>query len=454
MATTENGWEAIPDYGDPRLGTLHHVAGSGNIRSGEVLTTFSLFCDDYVKNIEPIDKADSWGYAPRTIHGSKTLSNHASGTAIDINVGKYPQFKNAMPSDKQVKLRTLLKSYPVIRWGGDYPAARLDQMHFEIVGSPEALSNWLKARLNGGTVTKMVSPVEGRVTSEYGKRNGTLHAGIDIATNGKPGVVRAAFAGRLSNLTRGRVLDRTTAQSKNKGKAVVAPGRTGNGVRVKNNDGETQIYIHVDVLSKWKNGDWVNAGDVLGYTDLSGNTSGYHLHFETWTKDGYTRNPRIYFQYHGITPGKASSAPAPAPVPAPSKPSPAKDANVVAVQNYLKQTGYYKGIVDGIRGNMTIDAVKRYQSVQNHNGDAKLVVDGDWGNVTQKWKNWVVQAQKAANRFRAVHNQVVADGDYGPKFKEQVKTIQSRNGLVADGILGNKTAAWMRLYGATIENRP
>jgi hypothetical protein len=63
------------------------------------------------------------------------LSNHASGTAIDINATQW-----ALGSDPHVyltdaeiaKIRAKLLEYRgCIRWGGDY-VGRLDPMHFEI----------------------------------------------------------------------------------------------------------------------------------------------------------------------------------------------------------------------------------------------------------------------------------------------------------------------------------
>lgn len=243
----------------------------------------------------------------------------------------------------------------------------------------------------------MCSPILGHVSSEYGMRGGVLHAGIDIATGGVSRPVYAAYAGRISNIVRTRVHDRNIYQPNNRGKAVVAPGRTGNGCRVNNPDGETQLYGHVKLDARWKNGDTVRKGERLGVIDLSGNTSGYHLHFEIWNKSGKVRNPRLDFNFHGVRPGEAPKvyvAPKPKPNTGKEWPyvklledgkfqaltkkayqrllKPASVGNyrglidgkfeamsVEAEQRWLKNRGYYNGLIDGKRQQLTIKGLQR-----------------------------------------------------------------------------------------------
>jgi hypothetical protein len=59
------------------------------------------------------------------------LSNHASGTAIDLNATKHALGKvGTFPSEKVAMIRALAKKYG-LKWGGDYKG-RADEMHFEI----------------------------------------------------------------------------------------------------------------------------------------------------------------------------------------------------------------------------------------------------------------------------------------------------------------------------------
>lgn len=236
-------------------------------------------------------------------------------------------------------------------------------------------------------MARMSSPVKGYVSSEYGTRAGTLHAGIDIATGGKPGPVHATFAGTVEKIVRGRKHgDRSRSNE-------LAPYRTGNGLIIRNPDGERQLYGHVAVDAGIKVGATVQVGTRLGVTDLSGNTSGHHIHYEEWTKAGTPRNPRASFSAFGLTPGQApvkasSSAPAP------------------AARTTLKR---------GMSG----------EDVKN--------------------------LQRALNRFKATPDKrwpggdLLVDGQYGSYTEARIKDLQRRNGLYVDGIAGPKTRKFLGL---------
>lgn len=150
-------------------------------------------------------------------------------------------------------------------------------------------------------MVRMSSPVEGRTSSEYGQRDGGFHAGLDIATGGVVRDVHATFAGKIVKIVRGRKLGDKSRVNE------LAPYRTGNGVIIQNPDGEKQLYGHVDVLDSLKVGQSVVVGQLLGKTDLSGNMKGsakpYHVHYEEWTKNGATRNPRASFDAFNVKPG-------------------------------------------------------------------------------------------------------------------------------------------------------
>jgi len=92
------------------------------------------FAEEFHTLIEPIDEGtlDDWGYAFRMVRGSlNNLSNHSSGTAIDLNASKHPLGKvGTFPNEKVPMIRALAKKYG-LRWGGDYKS-RADEMHFEI----------------------------------------------------------------------------------------------------------------------------------------------------------------------------------------------------------------------------------------------------------------------------------------------------------------------------------
>jgi hypothetical protein len=112
---------------------------------GELLVHLAAWFD---KNVEDIDagQLDEWGYAERPIRGSTTtLSNHASGTAIDLNATKHPLGERGTFTPEQVsKIRAALHNtyQGAIRWGGDY-VNRADEMHFEIVAAPPVCASVL-----------------------------------------------------------------------------------------------------------------------------------------------------------------------------------------------------------------------------------------------------------------------------------------------------------------------
>jgi hypothetical protein len=89
---------------------------------------------EFHETIEPIDKGtlDDWGYAFRMIRGSTdSLSNHSSGTAIDINANLHPLGReNTFSPENAAKCIALAKKYGC-KWGGTY-RNRKDEMHFEI----------------------------------------------------------------------------------------------------------------------------------------------------------------------------------------------------------------------------------------------------------------------------------------------------------------------------------
>src|SRR5699024_11367681 len=82
--------------------------------------------------VESLVWPGNWGYAERKIRGGASLSNHASGTAIDLNAPRHYLGARGTFTKKQVRaIRKILSDVGgVIRWGGDY-RNRKDEMHFE-----------------------------------------------------------------------------------------------------------------------------------------------------------------------------------------------------------------------------------------------------------------------------------------------------------------------------------
>lgn len=127
MVTSQNGWGVQPELED-----LSWITGS--VRAGFVHDVFDELCLRFDEEVENIRVDWSWGYAFRPIRGQTGgYSNHASGTAIDLNAPAHPLGKSGTFSRRQRrKIHRILRDLDgVIRWGGDY-SGRPDEMHFEI----------------------------------------------------------------------------------------------------------------------------------------------------------------------------------------------------------------------------------------------------------------------------------------------------------------------------------
>lgn len=157
MATSQNGWTALDGYGDKRLVSIPKIVGK--VRGGDVAKIFADLIERFDATVEDVDLgADDWGFAPRPIRGGTTLSNHASGTAIDLNAQRHGLGKVGTFTAAQVRaIRAILARYDgAIRWGGDYPG-RKDEMHFEINTSAAHLAR-VVASLSSPTPAQPAPP--------------------------------------------------------------------------------------------------------------------------------------------------------------------------------------------------------------------------------------------------------------------------------------------------------
>jgi len=135
MIQSHNGWKASKDPIEIQIVSVPIEGTKIKVRCAKaVAPLIAGFCKEFNELIEPIDGGalDDWGYCFRNVRGSTDkLSNHSSGTAIDLNATKHPLGKiGTFPPDKVPMIRALAKKYG-LKWGGDYKG-RADEMHFEI----------------------------------------------------------------------------------------------------------------------------------------------------------------------------------------------------------------------------------------------------------------------------------------------------------------------------------
>jgi hypothetical protein len=137
---SQNGWPASKD--PVELGIKSYAVPGSTIKlrcASAVAPLLVGFAVEFHKLIEPIDAGslDDWGYCFRMIRGSTdNLSNHSSGTAIDLNASAHPLAAvGTFEAGKIPMIQALAKKYG-LRWGGDYKN-RKDEMHFEVMLNPE-----------------------------------------------------------------------------------------------------------------------------------------------------------------------------------------------------------------------------------------------------------------------------------------------------------------------------
>ena len=135
MLTSYNGYPASKDPKEIGIKAYQIEGTALKLRCAEsVGPLLAAFASEFHTLIEPLDTGalDDWGYCFRMVRGTTDkLSNHSSGTAIDLNASKHPLSKvGTFPVEKVPMIRALAKKYG-LKWGGDYKS-RADEMHFEI----------------------------------------------------------------------------------------------------------------------------------------------------------------------------------------------------------------------------------------------------------------------------------------------------------------------------------
>ncbi|WP_030491847.1 M23 family metallopeptidase [Micromonospora chokoriensis] len=125
-----------------------------------------------------------------------------------------------------------------------------------------------------------VDPMPGAaVTSCYGQRWGTLHAGIDLALpSGTP--IHAAAAGTVTQ-------------------AGDASDGYGNSVFIDHGNGYLTHYAHQSRIAVTV-GQKVKAGQVIGYEGATGDVTGPHLHFEVHQGMWNQIDPAPFMRAHGV----------------------------------------------------------------------------------------------------------------------------------------------------------
>jgi hypothetical protein len=145
---SDNGWPASQD---PLVIGIKSYPVKGTkikLRCAEKVAPLLVgFAAEFHEKIEPIDEGtlDDWGFAFRMVRGqTERLSNHSSGTAIDLNASKHPLgAENTFAEGKAALIIELAAKYG-LKWGGTY-RKRKDEMHFEVCLTPKQATERINA---------------------------------------------------------------------------------------------------------------------------------------------------------------------------------------------------------------------------------------------------------------------------------------------------------------------
>lgn len=173
MATSQNGYKALLNMLDRRKINYSYVPMTkiklGCLR-GDVDVVLKHVASQYHLRVERLNEGykgvDDWSFAVRAIRGqTHGYSNHASGTAIDLNSTQHPLGTSVSHSfsKKQIaEIHKILREMDnVVRFGGFY-SGRPDPMHWEINASPAAVKR-VAAKIKGGpSVAPLVEHSEGK----------------------------------------------------------------------------------------------------------------------------------------------------------------------------------------------------------------------------------------------------------------------------------------------------
>lgn len=198
----------------------------------------------------------------------------AYDAAIEQNQTLYDQklaYINSLVSDEN----SLINEYSYYKELEEEKNAELEEYLAELA---EQQAKIQAAYVGGSIWWPLDNSASYYVSSEYGWRNlygmQDFHLGIDLAcANG------------------------TTVYAANSGTVLISAYHYsyGNYVLIDHGGGISTLYAHMSSCAV-SAGETVSAGQTVGWVGLTGNTSGYHLHFEV-RENGATVNPRNYLAF-------------------------------------------------------------------------------------------------------------------------------------------------------------
>lgn len=150
---SQNGWPAAPDLAVNRNFAVNGITFPAGVAPGAPETILGYVATQFAATVEPLVNPGCWGFNYRPVTGGGSLSNHSSGTALDLNAPEHPYDASGTFTAGQVAaIRAILDMCEgTVRWGGDYTSTK-DEMHFELNKAPgDASIARVAAKLGGST---------------------------------------------------------------------------------------------------------------------------------------------------------------------------------------------------------------------------------------------------------------------------------------------------------------
>lgn len=153
MSAASRGWgPGWPLCQRDKLATVALASGPRFPVRREIAELVGLLCVETERLGYDLRREDSWGFACRSIRGSKRPSNHSWGLAVDLNARSNPM-GSRLVTDIPARVVVLWESYG-FTWGGRWKK-RPDAMHFEFNGTPvDAARQTARAKATLGQPTE------------------------------------------------------------------------------------------------------------------------------------------------------------------------------------------------------------------------------------------------------------------------------------------------------------
>ncbi len=134
-AYSQNGFPVVTSSSSAALKafSVRGVSFPAGVRDGNPYVILRYVAKQFHADVEPLHAGWCWGYAYKYVSGTSTYSNHASGTAIDVNAPDHPRgVTGTFTAAQRTQIHKILDYCEgVVAWGGQF-STTVDAMHFEI----------------------------------------------------------------------------------------------------------------------------------------------------------------------------------------------------------------------------------------------------------------------------------------------------------------------------------